>query len=880
MNYFCCDDDRRRNAVAADAALNGIDFLEVVDDPSAPFETRQRTLFVHFLKPLAPGQLTETNIRIDGGERIQGIAVAALTGWALSSPPALSPWGGDPRVIAVHVSKAGDFSIYRLRLVKGPNDVNPPDGFDKVLSSVRFSFKVACPSDFDCATERVCPDEPPKAPRINYLAKDYASFRQLMLDRMATLAPAWTERNVADIGIALVELFAYVGDYLSYEQDAVATEAYIGTARRRTSLRRHARLIDYPMHDGRNARVWVQVKVTPGGDGLQLKKQFTSDARTTTKLLTRVPELGEAAVVAQPSSALAAALTADTRVFELKLLKDATLHHAHNEMKFYTWGAQRCCLPKGAMHATLDGAFPDLSPGDVLVFVENRGPETGSTADADPTRRHAVQLESRSVTTDPLGGAFRVPPVAGPVEVTEIAWARADALPFAFCVSSRVGTTHYDDVGIALGNIVLADHGTTVTDEPASPAADPEKVSTSLVPDTVPGSNPALSRSPSGGNRCQDRPAEQTPARYRPRLTRAPLTHTAPFEGAPSAAVTLSPAIADPLQLPRAAITLREPGTTDDWEPRRDLLGSKATDKHFVVETETDGTAYLRFGNDRAGMRPRADVKLFATYRIGNGTAGNIGAGAIRHLVTSDPAVTAGGTAATILAVNNPLPAAGGLEPESIEHARQHAPSAFRRLERAVTTADYEALAIRPDVAEACGLDVQRAAATLRWTGSWHTMFVTADRLGGEPVDASFETGLRTCLERFRMAGHDLEIDAPRYVPLELELTVCVKSGYFADRIRLALLEALGSGTLPDGRLALFHPDNFTFGQPVYLSAVYAAAQNVAGVDSLVVTKLQRRGADSTAAIDSGVLEVGRLEIVRLDNDPNFPERGVLTVNA
>ena len=82
-----------------------------------------------------------------------------------------------------------------------------------------------------------------------------------MLDRMSALMPQWRERNPADLGVALVEVLAYVGDYLSYQQDAVATEAYLGTARRRVSVRRHARLVDYSMHDGCNARAWVQVQV-------------------------------------------------------------------------------------------------------------------------------------------------------------------------------------------------------------------------------------------------------------------------------------------------------------------------------------------------------------------------------------------------------------------------------------------------------------------------------------------------------------------------------------------------------------------------------------------------------------------------------------------
>ena len=75
------------------------------------------------------------------------------------------------------------------------------------------------------------PPEPTRPdPDINYLARDYASFRQLILDRLAQIMPGWQERHAADLGITLVEMLAYAGDRLSYYQDAVATEAYLETA--------------------------------------------------------------------------------------------------------------------------------------------------------------------------------------------------------------------------------------------------------------------------------------------------------------------------------------------------------------------------------------------------------------------------------------------------------------------------------------------------------------------------------------------------------------------------------------------------------------------------------------------------------------------------
>jgi predicted phage baseplate assembly protein len=108
----------------------------------------------------------------------------------------------------------------------------------------------------------VCPEVPEPAPVIDYLAKDYASFRRVMLDRMSALMPQWKERSPADLGVMLVEALAYTADQLSYQQDAVATEAYLGTARRRVSVRRHARLMDYYMSEGCNARTWVHVQVS------------------------------------------------------------------------------------------------------------------------------------------------------------------------------------------------------------------------------------------------------------------------------------------------------------------------------------------------------------------------------------------------------------------------------------------------------------------------------------------------------------------------------------------------------------------------------------------------------------------------------------------
>jgi hypothetical protein len=875
MIYFCCDEEPRRDAVRASNQFNGIDFLEVSDDPADSLDRRQRTLFVHFLNTVALDTLTEKNLIIEGGERTRNIEVVKVTRPAAASPPSSPP--APPNLLTVEVSARGDFSRYKLRLVNDAKD-GPPARFDPLLSAIDFSFKVACPSDFDCRQESLCPPEPSTQPEIDYLAKDYASFRQLILDRMALLQPQWKERSAADLGITLVELLAYVGDYLSYQQDAVATESYLGTARLRSSVRRHARLIDYPMHDGRNARAWVHFMVSDEGDGLTIVR---GEGRKTTKLLTNTGLFPDRRVISQSSIDFENLMSKRPQVFELvRELHDPhelTLHKAHNEITFYSWGAKECCLPKGSTNATLDGAFPNLNVGDVLLLIEKRGPRTGIEADANPAHRHAVRLTKVTSSNDPIRADLESPPEAGN-PVTEIAWDRADALPFALCISARVGTDSLNDVGVAHGNVALVDHGMTFTDMPDTLPANIDSLATSLAPDRVPALDSALQRTtPSTVSRCDDPEVQQIISRYRPRLARGPITQAAPYSAdlpAKSAIPVRSPSIGNLNETPVPAVTLIDPRQKDRWEATHDLLGNNESDTNFVVEVEGDGASYLRFGDGVSGERPEEGTKFLATYRVGNGIEGNVGADAITHLVTSD----AGISDKEIVGISNPIPARGGLDPETIEEVRRNAPGSFRIQQRAVTPADYEEITTRRDVVERCNLDVQRAAATLRWTGSWHTVFVNADRFGGAAVDEDFETSLRRCLERYRMAGQDLEVEGPIYVPLEIELAVCVKRDYFFEDVQSALLEIFSNRVRPNGTLGVFHPDNFTFGQPVYSSALVAAAQSVAGVDSVTLRKFQRQRIDSDVALKSGKLELARLEIARLDNDPNFPERGSFTV--
>jgi hypothetical protein len=844
MIYHCCD-QRRLDVIRNLGTANGIDFVEVLDRGAPPGVPRQQTLFVRLLRP--GFALTPANLTITGGERISTVGVvwcAPADDLPPEAEPGLTDGVSEPSLtLVVRTDSSGDFSQYTLTIVSGSGSDQPPADFDPRLASIRFSFKVECPADFDCVETAVCADEIRLAPEIDYLAKDYQGFRRLMLDRLSLLTPGWSERSAADLGVALVELLAYAADNLSYRQDAIANEAYLATARQRISVRRHARLVDYQMHDGCNARVFVQINVE--GQQRALPKG--------TQLMTRVP--GLAVLLAPDGPEHREALLGGALTFETA--HDAVLDDRLETLSFYTWGDGGCCLPRGATSATLRGNLEHvLRVGDILVFEEVVSPTTFVEEDSDRTHRWAVRLTRVDGSADPAGGLFDDPPSNAAVPLTEIEWDPADALPFALCLSveDRPGL----EISVAHGNIVVADHGRTISGEDLG-VVPQERI-----------------RLVSAGPRdcgCEEPERRMVPPRYRPVLAQAPLSHgfdidqllagdpEEPFWPA-SSLLRIDPRAATP-RITRLTGTLGS--VSDDWIPRRDLLSSQGSATDFVAEIEDGGRARLRFGNDERGKRPDPDTAFSATYRVGNGAAGNIGAEAIAHVVS--------GAAGFVTAVRNPIAAAGGVDPEDIEVVRRDAPEAFRTQERAVTAADYAAAAERRP-------DVQRASASFRWTGSWHTVFITPDRFGGVEIDDAYETRLRRHLERFRMAGYDLDVNAPRYVPLDVELHICVKPDYFRADVLHAAETALSSGILPNGELGHFHPDRFSFGEPVYLSALIAAAQSVEGVDSVRVDRFQRLVGPSPLSLAEGVITIGELEIAQLANNPNFRERGRLRVEA
>ena len=294
-------------------------------------------------------------------------------------------------------------------------------------------------------------------------------------------------------------------------------------------------------------------------------------------------------------------------------------------------------------------------------------------------------------------------------------------------------------------------------------------------------------------------------------------------------------------------------------------------DRHFVVEIDNDGIAHLRFGDGELGFQPPAGMTFSATYRVGNGVSGNVGAETISCLVL-DKTKLSGAS----ITVRNPLPAQGGTDAEPMAEAKLFAPSAFRdpkEIQRAIIADDYALIAER-------NAKIQNAAAALVWTGSWYEADVAVDPLDSETADAALLCEIARHLRQFRRIGHDLRVLPAHYVPLDLKLEVCALPQYQRAHVKAALLDVFSNRVLPGGQLGFFHPDNLTFGEGIFLSQIIATAQAVPGVECVTVTRFQRLFESPNHELENGVLPLRVNEIAQLDNDPNYPEHGKLEIQV
>ncbi len=728
--------------------------------------------------------------RVPAGDAVDQVRVTAVVA------------GGTPDTLVLTVEPIGDYSTYTLEMV------HPV--IDPILSQIPFKFRPGCFTN-DCAPEWSPAPPPLPQPAIDYLSKDYDSFRHTMIVAMMQRVPGWQVTSEADLDQVLIDLFSAAADELSDFQDRVMNEAYLVSCRKRVSLSRHARLMDYHIHQGNQASTWLALKVA---GTFALPPKFTVWTGQAEK-------------------------QKDSIVFATR--EQSSLHPLLNRMRLYTWSGAVPALAVGDTQAdlvldtagqvTAETVRDLIRDGTIarLLVQEWKNPATGREAGRNPQKRQLLQLlkgdAGATALLDPLTSTWFV----------RVVWREEDALRFDYCFTSFCPGGDVDDISLFHGNLALVHQGEPVGMrflEPGTPLTGADQFHFE---------RPDPSDEDRRGVICR------LPSRF------LPLAYLPTLPGGEE----------PPLSTLRVEVTLPGGGGSDEWDEQISLVHSDESEEsgdHFVVETDEQQRSIIRFGNGVNGRRLPDGAEVWCEYQVGGGVIGNIGPDKLQFF--DDAAVP------EVLECWNPFDGTEGRDPEPVEKILRAAPEAYRaRQLRAITLLDYIKRAEELP-------DLSQAVASYAWTGSWRTVRVAIDPVGTIELKDDARRRIARHLDAVRLIGEDLEVRPPIFVPLAIEVSLCVDPEFWREDVRFVLEQEFSEGYTPDGRHGFFHPERWTFGQPLRASEIAGRVHLVAGIEHVISITLKRWNDPAPASSD--IVEVRFNEIIRVRNDPDSMEDGYI----
>ena len=308
-------------------------------------------------------------------------------------------------------------------------------------------------------------------------------------------------------------------------------------------------------------------------------------------------------------------------------------------------------------------------------------------------------------------------------------------------------------------------------------------------------------------------------------------------------------------------------GVSDDdagwqeWTQVPDFADSGPDDRHFVLDAvagevsfgpavrQPDGAVRQYGAVPAKGARIRVDA-----YLTGGGRDGNLAPRAISVLKSSIPYVSR---------VENRQATTGGVDGEDIENAKVRGPISLRTRGRAVTTEDFEHIALEaaPELARVRAV----AAGAGADPGSVRVLVVPAvqadaGRLRFEQLVPSDETLARVAgrLDETRVVGTRVLVEPPAYRGITIVARLRARPRVNPTRLQDEAMRAI---------YGYFHPitggpegNGWPFGRPVQVGEVYAVLQGLRGTE--LVEDVRLFGADPVTGQRGQVTQ-------RLDLEPN-----------
>lgn len=232
--------------------------------------------------------------------------------------------------------------------------------------------------------------------------------------------------------------------------------------------------------------------------------------------------------------------------------------------------------------------------------------------------------------------------------------------------------------------------------------------------------------------------------------------------------------------------------------------------------------------NMALGVTLSPNNTLFVRYRVGGGTASNIGQGVLDSvgLMTmivngSDPAVNASVTAS--LTVNNPIPALGGRDEPTIEEIRNTIRYNFASQNRAVTIKDYQTIITQ--MPSQFGVPFRTGIIEQQNKIQVYIMGLDANGDLNNSSNTMLTQNLANYLSNFRMMNDYIEILNARIVNLSFQIDLFVDKNYSQSQIIAQVVTSVTN---------YMSVNNFDMGENIYLSQLYETINNVNGVLNVI----------------------------------------------
>ena len=277
------------------------------------------------------------------------------------------------------------------------------------------------------------------------------------------------------------------------------------------------------------------------------------------------------------------------------------------------------------------------------------------------------------------------------------------------------------------------------------------------------------------------------------------------------------------------------------------LIDANSYDPVFSVVTNAEGITYVVFGDGVSGRIPPNGVQIYATYRVGGGTIGNVASNTIKYIISvPSGTIPAGLTVANQdISVSGDGAATGGSDEESTDSIRINAPLSIRAINRAVSLTDYAYLAVQTTgVSKAIASADVYTSITLYFVPSGDPG-VQSDNVTPSAVFNNTVPKVLAALIDKAPANTTITFQPPTYVGVNLVVSITVGTQYKQSSVTANVTAALNN---------LFNINNVVFNDTISISDVHATVSSVDGVAYQQLQKLVRADKDQTFTINNKLL--------------------------